>query len=203
MDLKEYILPKNSMMGGWYIPSHLCDELVKIFKDHPKNQSPGVVADSWTYQSPTTPSFKKIDPDQKESTEVGIDPKYNDSSFMAYRKYLEEVIHKYEHKYPEVEDLSKFGMVESCQIQHYKPGQGFKMWHFERGGIGVENRCLVFMTYLNDVPDGGTHFKYQELTTPAEKGLTLIWPTDFTHTHKGQITKQHEKYIITGWMGFI
>ena len=36
------------------------------------------------------------------------------------------------------------------------------------------------MTYLNDVPDGGTHFKYQELTAPAKKGLTLIWPTDFT-----------------------
>ena len=58
------------------------------------------------------------------------------------------------------------------------------------------------MTYLNDVPDAGTHFKYQDLTTPAEKGLTLIWPTDFTHPHKGQITKHHEKYIITGWLGF-
>ena len=58
------------------------------------------------------------------------------------------------------------------------------------------------MTYLNDVPDGGTHFKYQDLTTPAEKGLTLIWPTDFSHTHKGQITKQHEKYILTGWLGY-
>ena len=58
------------------------------------------------------------------------------------------------------------------------------------------------MPYLNDVPDGGTHFKYQELTAPAKKGLTLIWPTDFTHTHKGQITDKHEKYIITGWLGF-
>ena len=41
------------------------------------------------------------------------------------------------------------------------------------------------------------------ITTPAEKGLTLIWPTDFSHTHKGQITKQHEKYILTGWLGYI
>ena len=47
------------------------------------------------------------------------------------------------------------------------------------------------------------HFKYQKLTTPAKKGLTLIWPTDFTHTHSGQITKEHEKYIITGWFGFL
>ena len=88
-----------------------------------------------------------------------------------------------------------------CQIQHYKPEEGFKKWHFERSSK-AENRCLVFMTYLNDVPDAGTHFKYQDLTTPAEKGLTLIWPTDFTHTHKGQITKQHEKYILTGWLGY-
>jgi hypothetical protein len=32
------------------------------------------------------------------------------------------------------------------------------------------------MTYLNDVDDGGTDFLYQKLTTPAKKGLTLIWP---------------------------
>ena len=42
------------------------------------------------------------------------------------------------------------------------------------------------------------NFKYQKLTTPAKKGLTVIWPTDFTHTHRG-IISQHEKYIITGW----
>ena len=92
-------------------------------------------------------------------------------------------------------------MIESCQIQHYKPGQGFKSWHCER--MSKENRCLVFMTFLNTVPSGGTQFKYQNLTVPAKKGLTLIWPTDFTHTHKGQITQKHEKYIITGWFGFI
>ena len=191
MDLKEYILPKNSMIGGWYIPHHLSDELIIIFKAHPKNQSPGVVG----------PPPLKIDPAQKESTEVAIDPKYNDLPFITYRKYLEEVIHKYEAKYPEVENFDKFGMIESCQIQYYKPGQGFKIWHCEREG--KENRCLVFMTFLNTVPGAGTHFKYQDLTVPAEKGLTLIWPPDFTHTHKGQISKQHEKYILTGWLGYI
>ena len=56
------------------------------------------------------------------------------------------------------------------------------------------------MTYLNDVPDGGgTEFAYYpELKVNAKKGLTLLWPTDFTHTHRGVIS-QHEKYIITGW----
>ena len=191
MDLKEYVLPKNTFIGGWHIPLNLCDDLIKVFKTHTKNQSPGVVG----------PPPLKIDPEQKESTEVAIDPKYNDASFIIYKKYLEQVIHNYEHKYPEVKDFDKFGMIESPQIQYYKPGQGFKIWHCEREG--KENRCLVFMTFLNTVPEAGTQFKYQELTVPAEKGLTLIWPSDFTHTHKGQITKDHEKYILTGWLGYV
>ena len=64
------------------------------------------------------------------------------------------------------------------------------------------NRILVFMTYLNDVKDGGTEFLYQKLTTPAKKGLTLIWPTDFTHTHRGVISQTKEKYIATGWYAY-
>ena len=58
------------------------------------------------------------------------------------------------------------------------------------------------LSYLNNNPDGCTYFKYQQIKTPAEKGLTLIWPSDFTHTHKGEISNKEEKYIITGWLGF-
>jgi len=191
MDLKEYILPKNSMIGGWYIPSKICDDFITLFKDSKEYQAPGVVG----------PPLR-IDPDEKKSTEVPVHPSYNHPIFIIYKSLIENIIHLYEKKYPEIEEFSKFGMVESCQIQYYKPEEGFKKWHFERSSK-TENRCLVFMTYLNDVPDAGTHFKYQDLTTPAEKGLTLLWPTDFTHTHKGQISKQHEKYILTGWLGYI
>ena len=191
MDLKEYILPKNSMMGGWYIPPLICDDLIKLFKDNKENQTPGVVG----------PPLR-VDPTEKISTEVPIHPSYDHPSFIIYKKYLEKAVHRYQQKYPETIEFLKFGLIESPNIQYYKPGQGFKIWHYERSSK-EENRCLVFMTYLNDVPDGGTHFKYQDLTTPAEKGLTLIWPTDFTHTHKGQVTKKHEKYILTGWLGYI
>ena len=58
------------------------------------------------------------------------------------------------------------------------------------------------MTYLNDLEKGGTEFKYQKITTPSKKGLTLIWPTDFTHTHKSEIVNK-EKIIITGWLSII
>ena len=190
MDLKEHVLPSNTLIGGWYIPPLICDDLIALFKESEEYQAPGVVG----------PPLR-IDPAEKRSTEVPVHPSYNHPTFIIYKNLIGNIIHLYEKKYPEVEEFSKFGMTESCQIQHYKPGEGFKTWHFERSSK-AENRCLVFMTYLNDVPDAGTHFKYQDLTTPAEKGLTLIWPTDFSHTHKGQITRKHEKYILTGWLGY-
>ena len=58
------------------------------------------------------------------------------------------------------------------------------------------------MTYLNTAKNAGTEFKYYNLKTQAKKGLTLIWPTDFTHTHKGVISKKDEKHIVTGWLTF-
>ena len=45
------------------------------------------------------------------------------------------------------------------------------------------------MTYLNTIKVGGeTEFLYQKLKIKPKKGLTLIWPTDWTHTHRGLIS---------------
>jgi hypothetical protein len=60
------------------------------------------------------------------------------------------------------------------------------------------------MTYLNTVTDqGGTEFLHQNLTVNAEQGKTLIWPADWTYTHRGVISPTQEKYIITGWFNYI
>jgi hypothetical protein len=59
------------------------------------------------------------------------------------------------------------------------------------------------MTYLNDVDDGGeTFFYYQDLKIKPKKGLTLIWPVDWTHTHCGIVSPTQTKYIVTGWISF-
>ena len=90
---------------------------------------------------------------------------------------------------------------ESKSDNHVKGTIGDNAWHFEENGDD-KKRHLVFMTFLNDVENGGTEFKYQNLTIPAKKGLTLIWPAPWTHTHKGQVSNTQTKYIITGWYNF-
>ena len=59
------------------------------------------------------------------------------------------------------------------------------------------------MTYLNDVTDAGeTEFFYQKVKIKPKKGLTVIWPADWTFVHRGNITPTQDKYIITGWFNY-
>ena len=60
------------------------------------------------------------------------------------------------------------------------------------------------MTYLNDITgEGGeTQFYFQKIDVKPQKGLTLIWPSDWTHTHRGNPAIDEEKMIITGWIHY-
>lgn len=129
-------------------------------------------------------------------------------------KFIDPAINAYIEKYT-YSNVEKFEIMEMIKIQHYTPHQGYHAWHSERnyGGeawksVDSENcapvelcRHLVFMTYLNDVDDGGeTEFFYQDIKIKPKKGLTLIWPADWTHTHRGIVSPTQDKYIVTGWI---
>ena len=188
--------PKNSFIKGSFIKPKICDELIKFFKKIPNNYKyKGCVRNA--------ENNKIIRNDIKESTDYGLIPRSGVYPFTEYEAALQECLNSYIKCYKAVNSVTKFNVIEDINIQHYKPGGGYKRWHFERMNFQTLRRNLVFMTYLNDVPNGGTDFMYQKITAPAKKGLTLIWPAEWTHTHKGQISKKNEKYIITGWYGFL
>jgi len=137
----------------------------------------------------------------KDSTDISIDNYNIDEEIIEYRRELQKVLDLYQKRYTPVKDLASFN-IESFNIQKYPKNGGYKTWHNERKSLGTSKRVLTFMTYLNDIVDGGTEFMYQKLTTPAKKGLTLIWPVDFTHIHRSQICDK-EKIITTGWFYYL
>ena len=194
--MKEFKLDKQTFMGGWYIDTKLCDKIIKIYK-----QIPTVLKGGGETSKPD--GSKEINKDIKDSSDISIESNNFKYPLNKYHEQLQACLENYVKKYPDVNQLTRFVLTPRYNIQHYKKGGGFKMWHCERGDIATCKRCLVFMTYLNDVPDGGTMFKNQDLTIPAKTGLTLIWPAEWTHTHKGQISNTKEKYIVTGWYHLI
>ena len=105
-------------------------------------------------------------------------------------------------KYPILALHQEFGYVDGFNIQYYRPKQGYYKLHTERMSINEGHRFLVWMTYLTDTKNAGTHFEYLNWSSECKKGLTLIWPTDFPFTHRGVISETEDKMIITGWLGF-
>ena len=190
MKKDDFNFPYESFINGFLINKSFCDKLIKHFKDNKHLANSGVFSKS-DNQS------KLVDTSKKQS----LDLVFNDKKlFKELDKHLNTAIEKYQTKYDVVKSLSIFTMIEHPLLMYYDKGWGYKEWHNERPFN--KNRMMVWMLYLNDVEDGGTEFLYQKLKVPAKKGLLLMWPPDFTHTHRGIVSQTKEKYILTGWLGY-
>jgi prolyl 4-hydroxylase len=144
-----------------------------------------------------------VDAQFKDSMDLIINPRNKDSCIIEYLHELGKICKKFTEKY-EYSSVNQrtWGLNTPFNIQRYYPGQGFHGWHCERSaGSGVvSTRHLVWMTYLNDIEEGGeTEFYYQNIKVKPKKGKTLIWPVDWTHIHRGITSPSETKYIVTGW----
>jgi hypothetical protein len=174
-----------------YVSHEICDKLIEYHKKSDLKQ-PGQIGCGY------------VNKNAKDSIDIKL--WINDKVFLEYCKELKTVIDEYIKKFPYcVSQKIPFGFSEVSNLQYYPPGGGFKIWHAERftKKEPQSSRHLVYMTYLNDVTDGGeTEFLHQKIKVRAEKGKTLVWPADWTHTHRGIVSPTQEKYIITGWLSF-
>ena len=194
--MNEYKLEFKNHMGAWFMDESICDKMLKYFYDNPQihNIGKAYFGDE---------GGNNIVKDIKESVEIQIPSNFLGKPFDEYRNSLQIILEKYIQKYNYLDGVPKFNINEDYMIQTYSKGGGFKNWHAENCAPVLSKRILAFMTFLNDVPDGGTMFRDQDIIIPAKKGLTLIWPAGFTHVHKGQISDKHEKQIVTGWYSFV
>jgi len=183
----------DSIHSAYLSDVSVCDELIQLFTVS-DNKTPGL----------TTAG---VDRNIKASTEISFHAKEIDY-VPALKKYflmLQEVCNQYIHLYPASNSNAPW-RAENFNIQHYAPGEGYYAWNCERGGAQhvFNRRRLAWMTYLNDVNDaGGTEFLHQKQTIQPHKGLTMIWPVDWTHTHRGVPSPTENKYIITGWYEYV
>ena len=95
--------------------------------------------------------------------------------------------------------------IGKFNLQRYQSGEHFSLLHTERSSLSTLHRLFAWMTYLNDVDvdnGGSTSFSHYGVEVQPRKGLTLIWPAEWTHAHRGQVVQEGSKYIITGWMHF-
>jgi hypothetical protein len=186
-----------NFIGAWYLENlGICDDLLRLYREAP-NKVRGIFSNN--------KGVRILDPEEKDDIELTLRPDCQAPEFLTYVAELQKVLVKYTAEFPWCNEFAPWTIVEPMNIQFYPPGGGYKAFHTERVSATLPNatRHLVFMTYLNDVYDaGGTEFIHQRLVVSARKGLTLIWPVDWTHTHRGIVSLTEEKYVITGWLNY-
>jgi hypothetical protein len=196
---------EGNQIAGWYNPSDLMDRTIQWFEDNQQHADVGSVgadaANDWGFYEP------KVDPTVKDSMDLpltGGGP--NVPLFEEWAQYLQSSLNEYRKLYPYCDEVRSYDILEPMNIQRYYPGQGYFSWHCENDGTTDDvsiSRHLVFTTYLNTVDDGGeTEFFHQKCKIKPEKGLTVIFPSAWTHTHRGVTSETKTKYIMTGWYNF-
>ena len=186
--IRSYTLPDVSV----------CDTIIEFFENNTKLQQPGYV------------NKGEVDRNIKASTDISLPmskelwEKPEFKWLTEYHSGLQNCLEKYKKEYDGIPDkLGTWGIVENFSIQRYKPNEGYYEYHTERTSLQVADRMMVFMTYLNDVQEGGeTEWYFQKLKVQPRKGLTVFWPTDWNFLHRGKPAPKETKYIITGWYNF-
>ncbi len=183
-----------NFIGSWQIDSSLCDDIVTYFENNKLKQTQGGTSEG-------------IDLNIKDRQDIAINPKdVKDPKNKILRRYFQNLFDCYKDynlQWPFLASIVNNLEIGSFNIGKYKPGQHFQKIHCERTSLNTLHRLFAFMTYLNDVDEGGsTYFTHYGLDIKPKKGLTLLWPAEWTHAHKGNVLKSGLKYIITGWLTF-
>ena len=182
----------NNFIYESFVDQNFCDTLIAFHQDQRKkgNAFEGRFGAG------------KTDHAKKKSLDVDI----TEDLFPLVGGVLQKIMDEYIKKFPWCNNYARWGVSYVPHIQYYGPNDGYYIWHTERGSANpiVCARHLVFMVYLNDVTDGGgTEFYHQNLIVQPVKGKALIWPVDWTYTHRGIPSPTQDKYILTGWFEFL
>ena len=189
------ISKEKNFIGSWNInDDNLCNNIIGFFENNKILQKKGA-------------TINGVDEKVKNSIDIGIDPSSLDKDgfqdLKMYFNHLYDCYQDYKKQWPFLNKTLSMVDIPRFNIQKYNIGGHFAELHTERENISTMHRVFAWMTYLNNVDDGGeTYFEYFDLKVKPEIGKTLIWPAEWTHAHKGEILHSGVKYIITGWMHF-
>ena len=194
----------NDFIGVWpnFMPRPLCEDICK-FTDTQIDQACVV--------NPSLKPEEFGDPNRVIKSEDLYGGQLNRKDFAMILNYsnrdlvlkINSVLRAcVQHYISEYQSLRNTKMISSdIKIQKTPPGGGYHLWHYENSDEAHAFRELVWMVYLNDMPEGEaeTEFLYQRRRIRPTAGTVVVWPAGFTHTHKGNTVLTQDKYILTGW----
>ena len=198
------------------------DDFIGVFKGYLTEENIQEIMDSFYYAQQNGWTMQRHEYDtsnitekKDESMNLGDSRLFNNienddecakitqANHKEFLEYLNDVIiPEYQGAYPILKEARL--KVWQGKMQKTTRGGGYHIWHCESLSKVSRDRALAWMVYLNDVEEGGeTEFLYQKTRFKPSAGDILVWPTQFTHMHRGNPPISNDKYILTGWVDFI
>lgn len=173
----------------------LCIEIIDKF-DNDNNIKPGLTGYTLNKETKNTKdlfisnkiNWKSIDNILKKKLNESIN-KYIDNLYIKYKIQPSFLV--------KCSNLSDSGY----QIQKYNKNEGFYNWHDDYCiDKKFGTRVLTFLWYLNDVKEGGETEFINGIKIKPKEGTLLLFPSDWSYVHKGNMPLTNDKYICTGWL---
>lgn len=110
-----------------------------------------------------------------------------------------KVVNSYKESFPEINLTEHPWSLNKFRLKHFPPNYGFTKWHSEHT-VDFPYRIACILFYLTD-HECGTEFYNSKETIKSKVGRAIIFPTSWTHTHRGQICPEGKsRYIISSYI---
>tara|TARA_R100000951_G_scaffold18306_2_gene14665 strand:+ start:3941 stop:4537 length:597 start_codon:yes stop_codon:yes gene_type:complete len=178
-------------------PDGFCEHLITEFN---RNKNLGAGSDRQNSEG----SDKHVKNDYfMNCNGVNIDflPFNNTHTIKMFFEGLQRCFNVYSEEYSPLKNVKV--NCNNMKMQKTSTGGGYHIWHAEQGNQDQANRSVVYMLYLNSLPqeaNGETEFLYQQRRINPTENTMVLWPAAFTHAHRGNpVYGNNTKYIVTGW----
>ena len=186
-------LDQSIYIADVMFPDELCDSVINVFENKVKlfSESHFFVNDGGLKRKDNACFLDTFEADILIDTGEG-------DLISDINAYLNDALLEYSNLFSSLRGIAL--RSTRMKLQKTKKGGGYHSWHFEQADLASAERVLTWSIYLNDVEEGGeTEFLYQSKRIKSRKGKILIFPSSFTHTHRGNPPLSGNKYLLTGW----
>ena len=107
----------------------------------------------------------------------------------------------YRAEFPQLDYIDNGLEFSPWRFKHFPPTYAFDRWHSEHN-LQVADRVLCIILYLSD-NECGTEFMHDSTVIESRMGRAVVFPTFWTHTHRGQLDPLGlDRYIMSTYAHF-
>lgn len=114
------------------------------------------------------------------------------------RPLTDILVQRYIEAFPAITYTETIWGIGDWRFKHFPPGYSFEKWHHEHD-YNNSTRIACILVYLSDHACG-TEFLSTQKTIKSCVGRAIMFPTSWTHTHRGQVCPEGKsRYIMSAY----